>query len=76
MISKGKSNYIKEGSANNRKANGHTEYGKALLSFSSQDVPHNHLLLALIDFTATKAQDISGQGKHTEALLGSSTKEV
>lgn len=46
-------------------ANGHTEHGKALLYLSSQDVPHNHLLLALIDFNATKAQDISGQGKFT-----------
>lgn len=56
---------MKEGSANNRLAHGHTEYGKALLSFSSQDVPHNYLLLALIDFSATKAQGISGQAKYT-----------
>jgi len=46
--------------------NGHTEHTTAELSFSFQDVPHNHLLLALIDFNATKAQrDFSRQVKYT-----------
>lgn len=45
--------------------NGHTEHIRAVLSFSFQDVSHNHLLLALIDFGATKAQwDFSRQGKY------------